>query len=461
MKFIKSKHFLFIISTAILFVPLISSASSIGSVAIGPECTPKVAGTWDDNNPVSQVCSYCPNQNHNFHLKWDIKNNFVEPVCYIGCWVSGGNGCASSVFKLVDKNNNPITRDLYPKDDVYIQNASSVVNLDANSPGTNIQVLCHEKSDATKTKNSMGIRVVSGCSGIIIGQLCELPWDKTVSDLTSGKPTTITEESLYDWTQNEAVDDSALSGGKGSGDKIDIINVMDQMQNADQRIPAPADQNYYDFVHNGYDYVVSTIKASIDNYDPITIGIQTPKGQIGHALLVYGFEDLNNGSNLPIRLYGLNSNVGFYPDWFILCGKAKGNFFPGLGQQYILKCVSNDVYETFIPQIMNKTDCSVGKRVRPKPTEWLKLQSNNPAFKNLPTSLNPYGICLGYSEFIRDVACFGNFVGHDFHYNTDEFIGYSCDINHYPIQKSAVKNKSNNWLASIQTAWQNFIKIFK
>ncbi|MFA6476616.1 MAG: hypothetical protein WCV68_04435, partial [Candidatus Paceibacterota bacterium] len=349
---------------------------------------------------------------------------------------------------------------LYAKDDIKINDKSLEV-------GNTYQALCCAMTDPATREGNIFDQFMNMCQPGTIAYSqkmvitdstpCELPFSTILDGLTKGTKVTITEENFSGWTSPDLKDNVTLSLGLGSGDKIDVLKVMDGLQSC-QRLPNPTDPDYYNVKMTNYDKVISTIKSSVDNHDPIMIGIVTKKADIGHALLALSLS--TSGATTTIEVFDSNSPEGTTS---LICGKEK-DLIPGQGYYYFLSCkllARKTDYRVFIPLTLNsqRLDCGVGKRVRPKPTGWIGFRGNNPSFENPTTTANTKGICYGYSEFVRDVACFGDFPNEDFHPNDGKIVGRDCDASHNLIVAEGPKSgRPNNFVASVSSVGELFLR---
>ena len=456
---------LFLFLLLFLFFPLFSFAQFIATNA---PCEPEIIPPYGKVGGV--YCPYCRAKGEFLHLKWDLKANFQDPVCGIECWGPSGDQCYnwSSAEQWFDENGRSKTK-LKPKDDLFVKNPPGSPR--SAVPGTNLQVYCWEKNDPndlSKKKTSAGIRVYSdnACGEPVVGEPCEMPFDKIVSDLKDNKVTPITEVDFKSWATKYSIDDLNSSGGMGSGGYYDLRNYIIQIQgNCGANLPQDPGE------------IVKLFDNSLARNKPLQLNVDWVKGAgliSGHSIIglkfmkdasggvsSIDFLDPNGPKVRTLKNCNAHLSSGTPPNLpFLWCDY---DIFPASWGQVRIAVKDFDLYETKKFESERQSYC-LGKN-----TEFCKRNISDYLETNFPYINNPgaEGSCLGWSDFVLRVAYLGDFVGYDYHPNDGKIVGRDCDENHYPINKSLRETKtlkssqlgSLNWLANTWTAWGNLLKL--
>ena len=461
----------FFISLAVVLLvfPLLSSAKFIET---GPSCSiSSLVDIEDMEDGTFSTCPWCPAQGSiKLKLEWELdKREFNDPLCMVTCSNSDGDTCSSAFNRDGDGVGVPnldLDGNIRSKGSIYMPDVRSGNRYrvsccetctdemrDQNQCDTSLFKLCKDNTGIT----SIPAKVVSDCK-----TPCEVPFRTILGKLSKGEKAVVTEVNFEGWSSINLKDNSHLNNN-GSGDKADIVAIIDGYQSC-QTLPRTADPEYYYSRKYDYDNIVNTIKESTDDSNPIMVGIINLGEETGHALLVLDLRH-ENGDDVMISVIDSSSEPGAVT--YIDCTKVHrldGN----LGSQNFLECDGG--FMVFLVHTLDsqRMDCSSGKRVRPDPANWLEDVGNHLDFGNLGTRDNSGGICFGYSEFIRNIACFGEFSGVDYHSDDGKYIGEACDENHMPLgggvsmstKPNEKHSRSTIWLASLHNAWSNFIKFW-
>lgn len=451
------KNFFLLISFVVaISFPFITQATYI---PFGTQCFP-------DDNISDKTCPFCPTDGATtLHLKWDLSNSFTNtnkyPVnCRLNCTNGAGLPCKSYSYKdnTDFATSSPTGIKLASKDNILIANHSFLNSLDGNV----YQVACVQirTSLSDSTVKSSPKMSITGCSAS-----CELPFKTILDNLNSGKKVVITEKSFASWYGPEDEEDCSqnlwgqkcTNGEKGSGDFNDVMFKAIVPMQLCQVLP---DEKISSFVEP--DLFMPNLIEKLNQYEPVRLGVYFAYNKY-HAVLALStslksVEDFNNlKDGEPFYIDVFDSNTSMRPgDGVITLDCKKSPVRILLFNHKGITCVASDYYDpdkNFYLFSGNMSapfiDCSESKRVRPKPAEWIK--SNPPFFPNTDILFpGSRGVCVGITDFITKVACFGDFSGVDYHPNDGKILGKDCDANRKPIPPSTswLEDKTK-WLANI------------
>ena len=454
----------------------------------GSECVSK-----DDFNPThTQLCQYGegPGKPREVDLKWKITpNGSGTQFCGLGCQRTDGDSCSSYLFK--DNNNFGTAAGsikFFPKDNVEI-NDPSLKN------GNIYQVSCCAPKDSSRREGDFLNHIVDICQNNTLSQSqkmeitdavpCEVPWSDIIYNLGSSKVAHITEDNFSSWAVSDDLDNSTKSR-YGSGDKNDIINQLINIQSCSSPLPG------LDFSDPQIvDDELVMLQQSLQKGHPFYLTIRPtdyPNTYYSHAvialkILSWVVKNESKTSNTIVdftmeimdpngqKVKTLKCSRAFYNNMSqnIIC---EGDFVTMTGEpmpKVNLFVLSDRIRTVDVYSNSRREYCSSNGA----PSDFCSrdiaqyIKDNYPPIDNYFPSCKQSGCCAGLTNFVLQVAYLGDFVGYDYHPKDGKIIKNNCndssccDLNHHPSQRSIAKNNGNNWLASIQTAWQNFVKIFK
>lgn len=436
---------------AFFFFPLLSQAGIF--VSTGPSCNEKTIPD-DSNRSIPVYCPICQNEGATkLKLKWEINDrSFTKPFCQVSCSKSDGKSCglwhSKSEKGLLSSVNTDIR--LEPIDTAYLS-SEQLPHADTYT----YKVICFSQEGcgdtcARTTESTPLINVTApDCK-----MPCEVSFDEIAKNLKDGQVARITEKSFRDWGTMNSLDNLAESGGTGSGDIKDLKREMENLQICYENNFRPET----DSRDTNYDTVLRLFDASLSNYEPIIFGFYykdpETKKVYGHSSIAVKIDKFPQKDEF--RLTFLEPNSSDLNSF--LCKKTDIAQSDLTAEQLALCSFredSGDIIDVTLgieKGISPSLPCRGA--VRDRPTEW--LVSNYPNIPNFVSWETVGGVCYGWAKFVRNVACYGDFVGYDYHPNDGKHAWVDCDANHHPItKKTSFLDNPSLWLANVLEPLKN------
>jgi len=406
------------------------------------------------------------------NLNWEIEG-IANSYCRVSCSREDSSSCSGAFGKKDGLFNNSFTSiaDFNFK-------ASDQVGTLSSKIGDTYQVACCERRDSPtilnmcKSSSERGISKSSYKVKVVDSQSCEVSWGGTWDGLSKNKIRTITEKDLKGWFSVDDQDGTRFSV-LGSGDQTDIKNAIEKIQSCNASVVNDASQI-------NPTAVILTLRERLGKYKPTRLGAMLIDDKnnylYNHALLALSTSASSNSPAGPFSVNVYDSNLGATADLSCQISAVQINVN---GQKInfnsAVSCQSTNSWAAgYSKAILIKGDlygadieCSENYRARPQPTTWISENING--LDNWASGTNPKGVCLGITDFVTRVACYGDFVGTDYHPNDGKIVGRDCDANHYPLPGATALNSDNSrqlanlgWLDQfIQSLTDWFTKVFE